>query len=457
MVSGINTNVEYGDEVYHVQTEDCGLSRPMLKTIVFFEGGAVATVETSYAKLARSSKFSEQEVARRLTAQHWKTAADLRNGRLYLDVSRRTAARKAGAPRKEAPVENSKADAPVETKPASTTDIDEGVETEKDADEPAAPASDVRPPPPVSDRRVTILAIALAAVSITLAVFTVLSLTPMSGRARRIVTDPPTVANRPAVPPVSASIEEPPVCAVMTAEEDAPSPLETAMVLQSSSPRTTPARSATRAVPPSPAKVEPPAPHPTTRANPDSTRSTVPPRSPRTTPSPPKPEPAAETAPVEVADENRHDPATSNVAKLTSVPPIGPDPPLHPPAESAAERPRLAPAVEEVPVGPFDLADVDVPPRLTSQEMPTYTRRARRKGQEGTVGLNLLIDERGVIVDLRLKETIPDSDLNEAVLDIIRSWRFDPARKAGAPVSVWKPVTIEFSIVGGQRRVRFLE
>jgi protein TonB len=110
-----------------------------------------------------------------------------------------------------------------------------------------------------------------------------------------------------------------------------------------------------------------------------------------------------------------------------------------------------------VPAGPFELADVDIPPRLTSQEMPTYTRRARRKGQEGTVGLNLLIDKRGMIVDLRLKQTIPDSDLNEAVLDIIRSWRFDPARKAGVPVSVWKPVTIEFSIVGGQRRVRFLE
>jgi len=451
MVSGINTNVEYGDEVYHVQTEDCGVDRPLIKTIVFFAGGAVATVETSYAKLARSPKFSEQEVARRLTAQHWKTAADLRNGRLYLDVERRARARRASDRCKTAPVADSKADTPAETKTAEAAEsgggaatestgeagIDEAVETVEEAGEAATPPSDVRPPPPMSDRRVTMLAIALAAVSVTLAVFTVLSLTPLSGRARRIVTTPQTVANRPAVPEVSALAEEPPVCAVMTAGEDGTAPDEPAALVQPSPARTAPTGSVTRAVPPSPAKVKPPAP--------------------RATPSMPKPEPAAETTPEKVATEDPHDPVTSDVASLTQAPPTVPDLPSQLPVEPPMVGSLVEPETDEVPVGPFELADVDVPPRLTSQEMPSYTKRARRKGQEGTVALNLLIDERGMIVDLRLKRTIPDSDLNEAVLDIIRTWRFDPARKAGAPVSVWKPVTIEFSIAGGQRRVRFLE
>jgi protein TonB len=432
MVSGINTNVEYGDEVYHVQTEDCGLSRPLLKTIVFFDGGAVATVETSYAKLARSRDFSEHEVARRLTAQHWKTAADLRNGRLYLDVSKRPKPKRATTPPETNPVEVKKVDAPVETASAGAEDSSEAVETEDEVGKLAALPSDVRPGPPMSDRRVTMLAMALAAVSITLAVFTVLSLTSLSGRARRIAARAPTSASRPTMPPVSAPADEPPVCAVMTTEENATSSVEQATFLQSSSPRTTRTPPAPRAVPPTPAKAKPPAPRPAASI--------------------PDPKPAVETAPVEVAAEDRHDPVTSNVA-----PPVDADIASQLPAEPAEEQPSFEPATEQVPAGPFELADVDIPPRLTSQEMPTYTRRARRKGQEGTVGLNLLIDKRGMIVDLRLKQTIPDSDLNEAVLDIIRSWRFDPARKAGVPVSVWKPVTIEFSIVGGQRRVRFLE
>jgi protein TonB len=452
MVSGINTNVEYGDEVYHVQTEDCGLSRPLLKTIVFFDGGAVATVETSYAKLARSPDFNEQEVARRLTAQHWKTAADLRNGRLYLDVSKRPKAKKTSTPAEKDPVEVKKVDAPVKTASGDKEDIDTAVETEKEVGEPAALPSDVRPGPPISDRRVTMLAMALAAVSITLAVFTVLSLIPLSSRARRIAPRAPTSASRPSMPPVSALADEPQVCAVMTTEEKSPSPVEQAAYLQSSPPRTTQTPPATRAVLPTPAKAKPPAPRPATRVSSGSAQTAEVSRPPRAAPSIPEPKPAVETVPAEVAAEDRHDPVTSNV-----VPPVDADTSSQLPTEPAKEQPSFDPATKQVSAGPFELADVDVPPRLTSQEMPTYTKRARRKGQEGTVALNLLINERGTIVDLRLKRTIPDSDLNEAVLDIIRSWRFDPARKAGVPVSVWKPVTIEFSIIGGQRRVRFLE
>jgi protein TonB len=460
MVSGINTNVEYGNEVYHVQTEDCGVSRPLIKTIVFFEGGAVATVETSYAKLARSPEFSEQEVARRVTAQHWKTAADLRNGRLYLDIDRRSKARRAEDRHKTTPVANSRADtaaesetaaaanadAAVEKDPAGATDGTEAVETEEKTGEPAASPSDLRPPPPMSDRRVTMLAIALAAVSMTLAVFTVLSLIPLSGRTRYIPTDPPTIANR---PPVATPSDEPPVCAVMTTPADPPSPVVPATLQPTSPPRTNATGSGTRAVPPSPAEVDPPAPRPRTRSNSGPPRAAAPSR--------PKPRPAVEAAPVEVVAEDRHDTVTSDIPTPTPEPPPGPDLSSRPPAEEPIEQPTVASRTEPKPVGPFELTDVDVPPRLTSQEMPAYTKRARRKGQEGTVALNLLIDERGMVSDLRLKRTIPDSDLNEAVLDIIRTWRFDPARKAGVPVSVWKPVTIEFSIIGGQRRVRFLE
>ena len=104
-----------------------------------------------------------------------------------------------------------------------------------------------------------------------------------------------------------------------------------------------------------------------------------------------------------------------------------------------------------------ELAVVDVPPRPTSRELPSYTKRAKRKKQQGTVEMHLLINERGVVADLRLKRTIPDSDLNDVAINTVLHWRFDPARVAGVAVRTWKPVSVVYSIESGQTRVALLE
>jgi protein TonB len=71
--------------------------------------------------------------------------------------------------------------------------------------------------------------------------------------------------------------------------------------------------------------------------------------------------------------------------------------------------------------------------------------------------MHLLINERGAVSDLRLKQTIPDSDLNEVAINSVRRWRFDPAREGDVAVRVWKPVSIVYSIESGQTRVDLLE
>jgi protein TonB len=115
------------------------------------------------------------------------------------------------------------------------------------------------------------------------------------------------------------------------------------------------------------------------------------------------------------------------------------------------------PPVETLPGQLIDLTDVDVKPRPRRRQLPTYTRRAIKKKQQGRVGLKLLVDERGKIVDLRLLRTIPDSDLNEAAIEAAWRWRFEPASKDGVPVRVWKPVTVVFSTSFGEQRVYLLE
>ena len=172
-------------------------------------------------------------------------------------------------------------------------------------------------------------------------------------------------------------------------------------------------------------------------------------------------------------------PATATPVKVKSVPlvrpkplPIPPQPrarAVEPPAdprpirvetlesEPAPPASNAKPPVGIVPGQLIDLTDVDLKPRPVRRQLPGYTRRAIKKRQQGRVGLKLLVDERGKVVDLRLLRTIPDSDLNEAAIEAAWRWRFDPASKGGVPVRVWKPVTVVFSSSFGERRVFLLE
>jgi protein TonB len=102
-----------------------------------------------------------------------------------------------------------------------------------------------------------------------------------------------------------------------------------------------------------------------------------------------------------------------------------------------------------------DLALVDVAPAPRARDLPRYTRRARRAGEQGTVHLSVLIDHHGEVETVRLADGIPGSELNQLAVDTARRWRFSPARKDGVPVRVWKEVRLEFSILaGGTTRVR---
>lgn len=51
MIPGLNHNVRYKEHLFHVQTEDSGLERPVLMTHVFIEGTIIATERSDYGEL----------------------------------------------------------------------------------------------------------------------------------------------------------------------------------------------------------------------------------------------------------------------------------------------------------------------------------------------------------------------------------------------------------------------
>ncbi len=122
-------------------------------------------------------------------------------------------------------------------------------------------------------------------------------------------------------------------------------------------------------------------------------------------------------------------------AEAEIVPPSAPEPALPDIARPATDRGALV-----------SIEDVDTPPVATSRTVPAYTSRARMLRQQGSVFLNLLVDENGKVVDVQVVREIPASDLNDAALRAARTWTYSPATKDGVPVKVWKQEKINFTL-----------
>jgi serine/threonine-protein kinase len=81
------------------------------------------------------------------------------------------------------------------------------------------------------------------------------------------------------------------------------------------------------------------------------------------------------------------------------------------------------------------LSSVDTPPKRTKGDSPSSPEIARRFRLEGSVMVDLLVDEKGRPQDLHVVESAGEV-LDRAVLEAVRGWRFEPARKDGIKVKV---------------------
>jgi hypothetical protein len=80
MITGFNTDVDHQGRVFHVQTEDKGLENPIVQSLIYCGGEIVASKKDSYAELAESGVYSEDDVLHRMEAQHQGMIREIRNG-----------------------------------------------------------------------------------------------------------------------------------------------------------------------------------------------------------------------------------------------------------------------------------------------------------------------------------------------------------------------------------------
>lgn len=89
---------------------------------------------------------------------------------------------------------------------------------------------------------------------------------------------------------------------------------------------------------------------------------------------------------------------------------------------------------------------VDAPPRPTYQAPVEYPRQARARGEQGYVVLSLLISAAGEIEKVQVLEAEPAGVFDQAAIEGVRNWRFEPAQYQGRNVKVWARQRVRFDL-----------
>jgi hypothetical protein len=95
MITGYNTDIRHGEMVFHVQTEDKGVSNPYIESLVYVGGQVLASKRASYADLLAEGK-DEKEIVALMDHQHRTMIAAIRHGKLDAKLAALAAGRKTG-------------------------------------------------------------------------------------------------------------------------------------------------------------------------------------------------------------------------------------------------------------------------------------------------------------------------------------------------------------------------
>lgn len=133
--------------------------------------------------------------------------------------------------------------------------------------------------------------------------------------------------------------------------------------------------------------------------------------------------PAPKPEPVEVVSQIVTPPPVVTTS-IVSPPPLAVTPPPQ----------KAAPPLPAPPAGPVAIGNLEE--RLLEGEMPRYPFESRRRKEEGTTMLRLLIGTDGRVVDVSIAQSCGYARLDEAILKAARKWRWQPMVRNGAPVEV---------------------
>ncbi|MFY9683787.1 MAG: TonB family protein [Candidatus Sulfotelmatobacter sp.] len=84
-------------------------------------------------------------------------------------------------------------------------------------------------------------------------------------------------------------------------------------------------------------------------------------------------------------------------------------------------------------------------PRPVTRINPTYPEKARQKRKQGTVTLGLTVAKNGSATDVHVVNSV-DKDIDQAAIDAVSQWKFEPGTYQGNPVDVELTVQVNFRL-----------
>jgi len=104
----------------------------------------------------------------------------------------------------------------------------------------------------------------------------------------------------------------------------------------------------------------------------------------------------------------------------------------------------VTPATGSGPAGPVRVGGNIRPPTRIAFAEPIYPQTARAAGVQGVVILELVIGADGAVANTRVLRSIPL--LDQAAIDAVRQWRYEPTLLNGVPTPVIMTATVNFSL-----------
>lgn len=113
-------------------------------------------------------------------------------------------------------------------------------------------------------------------------------------------------------------------------------------------------------------------------------------------------------------------------------------------ADAEAARKATAPAARSAkPVAPLRVGGQVRPPIRIKEVPPVYPAIAKSAQVQGDVVIEATIDEEGKVADARVVKSVPM--LDQAALDAVRQWEYQPSLLNGVPTPVVMTVTVKFT------------
>lgn len=120
-------------------------------------------------------------------------------------------------------------------------------------------------------------------------------------------------------------------------------------------------------------------------------------------------------------------------------------------APDAPPQPSVPPQAVEQAAAPAPVqARVDAPPAPRRKICPKYPVEARRRGEEGDVTVELAVDARGRVTDVKVVASCGFSALERAAVAAARNATFRPAKRGHKAVPAVARLTLTFRLRDGQ-------